>query len=102
MKKKLKIVKNNFESIDNNIIIVNEQSYDIWFKLQDHLIYYTFDENKKRLCISTIIKQKIFRLIHDLSNHNDFYRIYDKIINLIYIRHLIKRLHNYIDYCSKC
>ena len=48
------------------------------------------------------MKQKIFRLIHDFNNHDDFHRTYDRIINSIYIRQLIKRLHNYINYCSKC
>ena len=89
----MKIVKSQFNSIDddfelieNNVVIINEQSRDIKFKLRDDLIYYTFDENKKRLCIFAIIKQKIFRLIHDFNNHDDFYRTYDRIVNSIYIR----------------
>ena len=41
-------------------------------------------------------------MIHDFNNHDDFHRTYDRIINSIYIRQLIKRLHNYIDHCSKC
>ena len=99
----MKIINNNLESIDkNNIFIIDEQSRDIRFKLRNDLIYYTFEKNKKRLYISTIIKQKIFRLIHDLNNHDNFHRTYDRIINSIYIRQLIKRLHDYIDHCSKC
>ena len=85
-KKILKIIKNSFESIDNNVIVINEQFRDIRFKLRNHLIYYTFNENKKRLCILTIIKQKFFRLIHDFNNHDDFHYTYDRIINSIYIR----------------
>ena len=49
-----------------------------------------------------VIKQKVFRIIYDLNNHDDFHRIYDKIINFVYIRQLIKRLRTYIEYCSKC
>ena len=101
-RKILKIIKNDFESIDDNVVVINEQSRDIRFKLRNDLIYYTFDENKKRLCVSTILEQKILRLTHDFNNHNDFYRIYDKITNSMYIRQLIKRLHDYIDHCSKC
>ena len=98
----MKIINNNFESINkNNIFIIHKQLRDIRFKLRNDLIYYMFKKNKKRLCISIIIKQKMFCLIHDLNNHDDFYRIYDKIINSMYIRQLIKRLHDYIDYCSK-
>ena len=105
----MKIVKSQFNSIDddfelveNNVVVINEQFRDIKFKLRDDLIYYTFDENKKRLCIFAIIKQKIFRSTHDFNSYDDFHRTYDRIINSIYIRQLIKRLHNYIDHCSKC
>ena len=86
----------------NNIFIIDEQSRDIRFKLRNDLIYYTFEKNKKRLYISTIMKQKMFRVIHDLNIHDNFHRTYNRITNSIYIRQLIKRLHNYIDYCSKC
>ena len=62
-KKNLKIVKSQFNSIDNdfelvenNVVVINEQSWDIKFKLRDDLIYYTFDENKERLCIFAIMK----------------------------------------------
>ena len=56
---------------------------------------------KNRLCISKVIKQKIFRMIHDFNNHENFYRTYDKLINSIYVRHLTKRLRIYIEHCSK-
>ena len=48
------------------------------------------------------MKQKIFRMIYDFNNHENFHRTYDKLINSIYIRHLTKRLRIYIEHCSKC
>ena len=85
-----------------NTIKNDSQSRDIRFKLRDELIYYTSKKNKKRLYISTNMKQNVFRIIHDLSNHEKFYRIYDRLVNSIYVRQLIKRLRTYIEHCSKC
>ena len=77
-------------------------SRDIRFKLREDLIYYASNENKKRLCVSTAMKQEIFKIAHDLSNHDDFHRIYDRIVNSMYFKQLTKRLRNYIEYCSEC
>ena len=84
------------------IIVDAKFSRDIRFKLRDDLIYYTSNENKKRLCVSIAMKQKIFKIIHDLSNHGDFHRIYDRIVNSMYIKQFTKRLRSYIKHCSKC
>ena len=50
LKKILKIVKsqfnsinNDFELVENNVVVINEQSRNIKFKLRNDLIYYTFD-----------------------------------------------------------
>ena len=48
------------------------------------------------------MKQEIFKIAHDLSNHDDFHRIYDRIVNSMYFKQLTKRLRNYIKYCSEC
>ena len=100
------IVTNQTQSAITNvateIIVDAKSSRDIRFKLRENLIYYASDENKKRLCVSIAMKQKIFKITHDLSSHDDFHRIYDKIINSMYIKQLTKRLRNYIKHCSKC
>ena len=80
-----------------------KQSRDIRFRLRDDLIYYVFvAKNKKRLCVLAFIKQKIFRITYNFSNHDDFHRIYDRVVNFVYIRQLTKRLRIYIKHCSKC
>lgn len=48
------------------------------------------------------MKQKMFRITHDLNNHNNFHRIYDRLANSIYVRRLTKHLKIYIEHCSKC
>ena len=77
------------------IIVDAKSSRDIRFKLRENLIYYASNENKKRLCVSIAMKQKIFKIIYDLNNHDDFYRIYDKIVNSMYIKQFTKRLRNF-------
>ena len=59
-------------------------------------------EKQYKLCISKSIKQKVFKIAHDQTHHNEFHRIYDRLQYLIYIRHLIKRLRIYINHCSEC
>ena len=61
-----------------------------------------FKKEKNQLCISKIIKQKIFRIIHDFNNYNNFHKTYNRLINLIYVRYLTKQLQIYIKHCSKC
>ena len=84
------IITNQAQSIITNfateVIVDAKSSRDIRFKLREDLIYYASNENKKRLCVSIAMKQEIFKIIHDLSNHNDFHRIYDKVVNSMYFK----------------
>ena len=48
------------------------------------------------------MKQEVFRIIYNFSNHKKFYRVYNRLINLVYVRYLTKRLRIYIKHCSKC
>ena len=100
------IITNQTQSIITNFaaetIVDAKSSRDIRFKLRENLIYYASNENKKRLCVSIAMKQEIFKITHDLNNHDDFHRIYDKIVNSIYFKQFTKRLRNYIKHCSKC
>ena len=100
------IITNQAQSTITNLaieVIVDAKfSRDIRFKLRESLIYYASNENKKRLCVSIAMKQEIFKITHDLNNHDDFHRIYDKIVNSMYFKQFTKRLRNYIKHCSKC
>ena len=75
---------------------------DIRFRYKNGLLYFIFDLiDLKRLYISKFIKTKIFRQIHDLTHHNNFIKIYDKLQHFIYVRFMIKRFKIYITHCSK-
>ena len=75
---------------------------DIRFNHRDKLLYFIVENEQKRFCISKIIKEKIFKQIHDVTYYNEFMRIYDRFCHFIYCRRLIKHLKIYIIYCSNC
>ena len=83
---------------------VNQPSRGIRFRLRDGLIYYVFGDNdsKDRLCIPASIEEEVFRMAHDLSSYGGFYRVYDRLVNSVFVRHLAKRFRVYIEYCFKC
>ena len=83
------------EDIENhtNIEINYVRRADLRFKLRDDLIYYiNFNDDRERLCISKALETHIFHLAHDMQHHEDYHRSYDRIVNLIYMRHLQKHL----------
>ena len=48
------------------------------------------------------MKTEVFRQAHDLTHHDDFMRIYDRLRHSIYVHSMIKRLKIYIIHCSNC
>ena len=76
---------------------------NIRFKLRDGLIYYTnFNDDRKKLCIFNALKREIFELTYNRQHYEEFHKIYDRVVNFIYIKHLSKHLRAYINHCSKC
>ena len=47
-------------------------------------------------------KKIIFATTHDENHHCDFHRVYVRISESLYIKHLIKKLKKYIKHCKKC
>ncbi len=80
----------------------SDDAKDIDFSLRDDLIYYTSIEKSLRLCILWFIKRDIYRMTHDDHHHCDFHRVYARVVESLYIRHLIKRLRRYIRHCRQC
>ena len=73
------------------------------FKLREDLLYYTsHDDGRERLCIPEAMDKEIFQLAHDRQSHGGFHRSYDRIVPSIYMRHLQKRLRQYIEHCPIC
>lgn len=75
---------------------------NIEFILEEDQIYYVSREATSRFCISWSLKKRIYTLVHDNNHYCKFHRVYVRISNLLYIRHLTKRLRKYIKHCRKC
>jgi hypothetical protein len=78
----------------------SDDAKNIDFSLRDDFIYYTSIEKSFKFCILWFIKRNIYRIIHDDHHHCDFHRVYARVIESLYIRHLIKRLRRYIKHCK--
>ena len=74
---------------------------EILFILRKGLIYYINGESRERLYISLSIKKKIFEQAHDLSNHNNYHRCYNRLSYILFIRYLSKNLRSYIIHYPK-
>ena len=71
--------------------------------MKKKLIYFQDKKNERlRLCIFKAIKARIFKLSHNAQTHEEFSRIYDKIIVNYYMRNLIRRLKRYLKHCLLC
>ena len=77
-------------------------SDEIEFILKNNHIYFVFEDTTPHLCISWSMKKIIFATTHDENHHCDFHRVYVRISESLYIRHLVKRLRKYIKHCKKC
>ena len=86
--------------VEDKLIIEERSILDILFTLREDLIYYINNKERLKLYILSILKQKIFEQVYNLSNYEDYYRYHDRLFYIIFIRHLIKRLREYIAYYS--
>ena len=48
------------------------------------------------------MKKRIFATTYDENHHCDFHRVYVRISEFLYIKHLIKKFRKYIKHCKKC
>ena len=75
---------------------------EIEFILKNSHIYFVFENTTSRLCISWSMKKIIFTTTYDENHHCDFHRVYVRISEFLYIKHLIKRFKRYIKHYKKC
>lgn len=81
-------------------------SKNLRFRYRDNLVYYLgddkLDDDRERLCISRKLVGDNFALTHDKLDHDDFHKIYDRVIAFFYIRKLARLLQIYITNCPQC
>ena len=74
---------------------------DIKFKIKNELIYHVKND-VKRLCILFSCEKIVFEQTHDLNNHAEYHRAYQKFVNAIYISKLSRKIRQYVKYCFFC
>ena len=55
----------------------NLKKFDIYFKFRNDLIYYIIKDNRERFYISYFLEKKIFYIIYNLLNNNNFNKTYN-------------------------
>ena len=84
-------------------LVFNNYCINIDFCFINNFIYYLFENNheliKSRLCISFNAIHNVFKLTHNNCFYIDYYRVYTKLIEFVYIHKLFRKLTIYIQYC---
>lgn len=83
----------------NNEIVLKKFRIDIEFELRGELVYYFDESNVLRLCISRLVKEKIFRAIHDDNHHFNYHRCLARIADTLFILDLLKKIRTYVENC---
>ena len=87
--KKRTVKKKSFASTKINFIIKKDLIYHV-----KKIIH--------RLCIPKFCEKVIFEIAHDHNNHANYHRIYQRLINTIFISKLIRKVRLYVKHCSVC
>ena len=113
------VVKSIIESSKKQLIILNkfldnETKFEMLFKklrkfrtsidfelITNNLIYY-IDIEYHRLCISNVMKKKVFKLIYDNNAYTSIHKYYNRLIKTLFISRLSRRIRRYIKHCLNC
>ena len=87
--------------------IFNNYRIDIDFRFINDFIYYLLEYNNKkskksRLCILFNVIHNVFKLIYNDCFHIEYYRVYTRLIEFVYIYKLSRKLIIYIRYYFFC
>ena len=74
---------------------------DIFFETRDKLIYHN-DNDRLRLCVSQLLKKKVFRLTYDQNQHLKINRSYHWLTDILYISRLYRKIRAYVIHCPTC
>ena len=70
------------------------------YKIIDDLFYFDDDKRGLRLCVSTIIKTKVFKLTYDEMRHFNYVYTHKRFIEKLYIFNITTKLYKFIRYYS--
>ena len=88
-------------NIENNITFFYRNN-ELIFRSNNYVIdSYAFQSHK--LCIFQLFVDEIFDIVYDAVNdYVDFYKCYERLIFLYFIRELFKQFRVYLRHCSNC
>ena len=69
------------------------------YKIIDDFFYFDDDKRDLRLCVSTIIKTKVFKLAHNEMKHSDYAHTHKRLIEKLYIFNITIKLYKFIRHC---
>ena len=75
---------------------------DIDFELSLNDLIYYIDFEYRRLCISNVMKKKIFKLICDNNTYTSIHKYYNRLMKTLFISRLSRKIRRYIKYYSNC
>ena len=81
---------------DNNTL--EENIIKLLYRLINNLLYYDNNKRDLYLCISTLLKAKVFKLIYNEIRYLDYIKTYKKLTKKLYIFELITKLYKFIRY----
>ena len=73
---------------------------DIDFELSSNNLIYYIEFEYRRLCISNIMKKKVFKLIYDDNTYTSIHKYYNQLMKTLFISRLARKIRHYIKYCS--
>lgn len=69
------------------------------YKLINELLYFDNDKRGLRLCISLIMKIKVFKLTYNEIRYPGYAQIHERLMKGLYIFNIIIKLYEFIWYC---
>ena len=73
------------------------------FLVKEGLLYHVDqDQGLERICIPESVCADVFRLAHDELGHPGYYRTHERLAGAVHIRHLSKKLREFIRHCPRC
>ena len=81
---------------------LRENAAKLPYRVVNNLLYFDNDKRGLRLCISSSMKEEVFKLAHDEMSHPDYARTHERLISNLYIFEIASKLHEFIRHCPHC
>ena len=89
--------------ISANIQRARKDQHGTKFEMHSELIYHVdLASEKRQLCIPKSLIKEIFKLAHNDAFHMGYHRVFNTIVEGLYIRRLAHHLKQYITFCLQC